>query len=296
MYDIIIIGAGPAGLTAAIYALRAGKKVLVLEKKAYGGQIVNATKVKNYPGFLEISGLELAENMYEQVKAFSGEVKFEEALGVSLEDGYKLVRTDESEYKAKAVILATGAENGKLGASGEEKLAGKGVSYCATCDGSLYKGKNVAVIGGGNTALYDALYLADIASKVYLIHRRDEFRAQKTLVDLAKEKVNIEFVLGAKVAEFLGEDKLTSLKLDDGRVLEVDGAFVAVGYVPQNQAFSDVVSLDEKGYVETSDGTHTNIDGIYVAGDAKAKELKQLVTATSDGAMAATVAIKELEN
>lgn len=296
MYDIIIIGAGPAGLTAAIYALRAGKKVLILEKKAYGGQIVNATKVKNYPGFLEISGLELAENMYEQVKAFSGEVKFEEALGVSLEDGYKLVRTDESEYKAKAVILATGAENGKLGASGEEKLAGKGVSYCATCDGSLYKGKDVAVIGGGNTALYDALYLADVASKVYLIHRRDEFRAQKTLVDLAKEKGNVEFVLGAKVVEFLGEDKLTSLKLDDGRVLEVDGAFVAVGYVPQNQAFSDVVSLDEKGYVETSDGIHTNIDGIYVAGDAKAKELKQLVTATSDGAMAATVAIKELEN
>lgn len=296
MYDIIIIGAGPAGLTAAIYALRAGKKVLVLEKKAYGGQIVNATKVKNYPGFLEISGLELAENMYEQVKAFSGEVKFEEALGVSLEDGYKLVRTDESEYKAKAVILATGAENGKLGASGEEKLAGKGVSYCATCDGSLYKGKDVAVIGGGNTALYDALYLADVASKVYLIHRRDEFRAQKTLVDLAKDKGNVEFVLGAKVVEFLGEDKLTSLKLDDGRVLEVDGAFVAVGYVPQNQAFSDVVSLDEKGYVETSDGIHTNIDGIYVAGDAKAKELKQLVTATSDGAMAATVAIKELEN
>ena len=296
MYDIIIIGAGPAGLTAAIYALRAGKKVLVLEKKAYGGQIVNATKVKNYPGFLEISGLELAENMYEQVKAFSGEVKFEEALGVSLEDGYKLVRPDESEYKAKAVLLATGAENGKLGASGEEKLVGKGVSYCATCDGSLYKGKDVAVIGGGNTALYDALYLADVASKVYLIHRRDEFRAQKTLVDLAKEKGNVEFVLGAKVVEFLGEDKLTSLKLDDGRVLEVDGAFVAVGYVPQNQAFSDVVSLDEKGYVETSDGIHTNIDGIYVAGDAKAKELKQLVTATSDGAMAATVAIKELEN
>ena len=262
MYDIIIIGAGPAGLTAAIYALRAGKKVLVLEKKAYGGQIVNATKVKNYPGFLEISGLELAENMYEQVKAFSGEVKFEEALGVSLEDGYKLVRTDESEYKAKAVILATGAENGKLGASGEEKLVGKGVSYCATCDGSLYKGKDVAVIGGGNTALYDALYLADVASKVYLIHRRDEFRAQKTLVDLAKEKGNVEFVLGAKVVEFLGEDKLTSLKLDDGRVLEVDGAFVAVGYVPQNQAFSDVVSLDEKGYVETSDGIHTNIDEI----------------------------------
>lgn len=311
-YDIIIIGGGPAGLTAAIYGARAGKKVLVLEGKALGGQIVNALDVQNYPGFSSVSGVELASNMYNQVLQFGGEVKFERAMGIK----DKIVRTDGGEYKAKAIILATGAENRKLGLYGEDKLVGKGVSYCATCDGNFYKDKIVAVVGGGNTALEDAVYLAGIAKKVYLIHRRDEFRGDAENVKRVKELDNIELVLNANVREILGEEKVTGLSVevknkDDSkngdsdknsgpvetseRELEVDGVFFAIGYEPQAGEFADSVKLDKDGYIETKDGVHTSTEGIYVAGDARAKELKQLVTATSDGAMAADAAIKEME-
>ena len=299
MYDIIIVGAGPAGMTAAIYGSRAGKKVLVLEKKACGGQIINATKVKNYPGFLEISGLELSKNMRKQVESLGAEIKFEEVEKIVKGDKFK-VKTDEGEYQARAIILATGAESGRLGLPNEEKLTGRGVSYCATCDGHFYKDKNVAVIGGGNTALYDALYLSDIAKKVYLIHRRDEFRAEKALVLQAEKKGNVEFVLGANITGFLSKDSmLTGVKLEkygsEVLDLEISGVFVAIGYVPQNQVFSNVVLLDDKGYIETSDGVHTSTSKIYVAGDARKKDLKQLTTAVSDGAIAASMAVKELD-
>lgn len=300
-YDIIIIGGGPAGLTAAIYGARAGKKVLVLEGKALGGQIVNALDVQNYPGFSSVSGVELASNMYNQVLQFGGEVKFERAMGIK----DKIVRTDGGEYKAKAIILATGAENRKLGLYGEDKLVGKGVSYCATCDGNFYKDKIVAVVGGGNTALEDAVYLAGIAKKVYLIHRRDEFRGDAENVKRVKELKNIELVMRANVREILGDEKVSGLvvEVQDGddsketseRELEVDGVFFAIGYEPQAGEFADSVKLDKDGYIETKDGVHTSTEGIYVAGDARAKELKQLVTATSDGAMAADAAIKEME-
>lgn len=300
-HDIIIIGGGPAGLTAAIYGARAGKKVLVLEGKALGGQIVNALDVQNYPGFSSVSGVELASNMYNQVLQFGGEVKFERAMGIK----DKIVRTDGGEYKAKAIILATGAENRKLGLYGEDKLVGKGVSYCATCDGNFYKDKIVAVVGGGNTALEDAVYLAGIAKKVYLIHRRDEFRGDAENVKRMKELKNIELVMRANVREILGDEKVSGLvvEVQDGddsketseRELEVDGVFFAIGYEPQAGEFADSVKLDKDGYIETKDGVHTSTEGIYVAGDARAKELKQLVTATSDGAMAADAAIKEIE-
>lgn len=300
IYDVIIIGAGTAGLTAAIYALRAGKKALVLEEKAYGGQIINAEKVKNYPGFSEISGFQLATNMYEQVKGFGGEVKYEKAMGIKvISDSLKEVLTVDNKYSAKAVIIATGASNAKLGLAREEELTGKGVSYCATCDGNFFKGKDVAVVGGGNTALQDALYLSNVANKVYLIHRRDEFRAEHIYVEEAKKKANIEFVLSTNVKELLGDTKISGVVVEDNdgktREIPVSGVFMAVGYIPQNQVFADILELDDKGYVATSDGIHTNVPGIYVAGDARAKELKQLVTAAADGALAADTMIKEIK-
>lgn len=300
MYDIVIIGGGPAGLTAAIYGLRAGKKVLVLEGKALGGQIVNAMDVQNYPGFVSVSGVELAANMQSQVVKLGGEIKYERAMGIK----DMTVHTDGGEYKAKAIILATGAENRKLGLYDEEKFVGKGVSYCATCDGNFYKDKTVAVVGGGNTALEDAVYLSGIAAKVYLIHRRDEFKGDAENVTRVDENSNIEKVMSANVREILGDEKVTGLRVEikpegdkgvEERIIDVDGVFFAIGYEPQAGEFASAVKLDTDGYIETTDGVHTSCPRIYVAGDARAKEFKQLVTATADGAIAASTAVKEME-
>lgn len=294
-YDIVIVGGGIAGLTSAIYGARAGKSVLVLEGKALGGQIVNAMDVRNYPGILSISGAELAMNMQKQVQSFGGEIKFERVMGIK----DKIVRTDGGEYKAKAIILALGAENRKLGLYGEDKLVGRGVSYCATCDGNFFKGKTVAVVGGGNTALEDAIYLADLAEKVYLVHRRDEFRGDEANIAKVKALKNVEMILSANVKEILGEDKVEGLEVEtkDGerKTLEVSGVFFAIGYVPQAGEFASLVELDKDGYIETQDGVHTSAEGIYVAGDVRKKELKQLITAAADGAIAASVAVKEME-
>ena len=300
-YDIVVVGAGPAGLTAALYGLRAGKSVLVLEGKAYGGQIVNAKEVENYPGAPSISGRDLSKNMLQQVKQLGGETKLEKVISLKNEGEQKNITTDmDEEYHAKAVIIATGAASRKLGLSNEEEYVGRGVSYCATCDGNFYRDKVVAVIGGGNTALMDAIYLASLAKKVYLIHRRGEFRAEQKYIEDAKKLSNVEFILNAVPTELGGEEKLSSITIEDKtssekKLLEVDGVFVAVGHEPQNQVFADVISLDELGYIQTDDGVHTNVPGVYVAGDARAKELKQLTTAVSDGAIAATTAVAEME-
>ena len=295
MYDIIIVGAGPAGLTAAIYAKRANKKVLILEAKTYGGQIINANNVENYPGIEKISGFDLATNMYNQVKKLGVEVLFETVTKIQ-ED--KTVITNKNNYQAKAIILATGAENRKLNINKETEFIGKGVSYCATCDGNFYKNKTVAVVGGGNTAIEDALYLSDIASKVYLIHRRDEFRAEATYTNELKKKTNVEFILNANVKTLNGKDKLESIEIEDtkgnNRTINIDGLFIAVGMSPKNEIFANIINLNDSGYIESKDGVHTNIEGIYVAGDARVKQLRQLTTAVSDGAIAATTAIKEM--
>ena len=294
MYDIIIVGAGPAGLTAAIYALRAKKKVLIFEAKSYGGQITTAALVENYPGFESISGFDLATNLYNQVLKLGGEVKFETVL--KIEEG-NVVTTKKGEYTAKAIILATGADKKKLNIEKEDRFAGNGISYCATCDGNFYKGKVVAVVGGGNAALEDALYLSNIASKVYLIHRRDSFRADQYVKEL-EEKGNVEFVYESNVATINGDKKLESIdiKNNNGDItnLKVDGLFIAVVQEPKNGLFANVVELDNAGYIKTEDGVHTSTPKIYVAGDARPKMLRQLVTATSDGAIAATTAIKEM--
>ena len=296
MWDIIIIGAGPAGLTAALYALRANKKVLVLEAKTYGGQILNASSVENYPGVPCISGFDFAQNLYNQVNELGCEIKYETVIRV---EENKTVHTEKNSYQAKAVIIATGAENRKLNIERETELVGKGVSYCATCDGNFYKNKIVAIVGGGNTALKDAMYLSNIASKVYLIHRRDSFRGEKKSLSELKVKDNVEFILNANVTHLNGEKQLESIIVkndnDETSEIKVDGIFIAVGQDPRNEIFDNIVELDKLGYIITENEVHTKIKGIYVAGDTRVKTLRQLTTAVSDGSIAATTAIKEME-
>lgn len=300
MYDIVIIGAGPAGLTAAIYARRAAKKVLVLEAKVYGGQIVNTLDIENYPVEEHISGFDFATKLYNQAKNLGAEIVFEKVTGIEISGKQKKVITDNNVYKARSIIIATGSENRKLGLSNEEQLTGKGVSYCATCDGAFYKNKKVAVVGGGNTALEDALYLSDIASKVYLIHRRSEFKGEGTTVNRLKEKNNVEFILNHNVTKLNSDGKLESIEVTDidgaTKAIDVDGLFVAVGRMPENQAFADLVKLDDAGYIEAGEECHTNIEGVFVAGDNRTKNMRQLVTATSDGAIAAGEAVKYISN
>lgn len=291
MYDVIIIGAGPAGLTSALYLLRANKKVLVLEAKSYGGQIINASNVENYPGIESISGFDFATNLYNQVVKLGGEIKFETVIRVE-ED--RRVITSKNEYNSKVVIIATGAANRKLNIENEEKFIGKGISYCATCDGNFFKNKEVAVNGGGNTALEDAIYLSNLCSKVYLIHRRDEFRGEDKYVEELKNKSNVEFILNSKITSINGSDKLESITVNEDKEIKVDGLFIAIGQEPKNDIFSNVVDLDDKGYIITHDDVYTKTEFIYVAGDTRKKELRQLTTAVSDGSIAATIALKEM--
>jgi thioredoxin reductase (NADPH) len=299
MTDVLIIGAGTAGLTAAIYARRAEKTVLVLEANSFGGQIVNTPSIENFPAAPHVSGFDFAMRLYEQATALGAEIRFEKAL--ELRDGDpKTVVTAKNEYVAKTVILATGSKNRKLGLSEEERLTGRGVSYCATCDGHFFRGKTVAVVGGGNTALEDALYLSEMASKVYLIHRRDSFRGEEALANRLKEKENAEFVLNSTVTELIAGAKLEAVRVSsaDGneRVLPVDGLFVAIGRIPENLAFSPPVQLDEAGYVAAGEDCRTNVPGVFVAGDNRTKTVRQLVTAAGDGAVAALEAVKYLNS
>lgn len=309
VYDIIIIGAGTAGLSAAIYAVRAGKTVLVLEAKYYGGQIINTPEVENYPGIKKVSGFEFATNLYEQAVELGAEVKYERVIKISDEDvesnvenednndkdRVKLVFTDENEYKCKSIIIATGAKNRKLGLENEEKFTGAGVSYCATCDGAFFKGKTVAVAGGGNTALEDAGFLANYCEKVYVIHRREQFRGEEKLVDKLKIKENVEFVLNSEVVGLKGSDRLEVVEiynkvLKEKKELEVAGLFIAIGQVPDNKAFSDVIDIDEVGYITASENCKTKIEGIFTAGDCRTKKVRQLTTAAADGAVAGLAA------
>lgn len=294
MYDIIIIGAGPAGLTAAIYARRANKKTLVLEATTYGGQIINTPDIDNYPLEPHISGIDFAKKLYEQAVAAGAEIEFEKVTEIVNDDDKKLVKTEDDEYETKAVIIATGSANRKLGLENEEKLVGRGVSYCATCDGAFYKDKNVAVVGGGNTALEDALYLSDIAKKVYLIHRRDEFRGDAETIETLKNKGNVEFIFNSNVTKLIADKKLEQIEINGEKTIDVDGLFVAIGRTPSNMEFKDLINLDEAGYIEAGEDCKTNVEGIYVAGDNRTKAVRQLVTAAGDGAIAATNAIKYL--
>ena len=294
MTDIIIIGAGTAGLSAAIYALRAGKSVLLMEQLTYGGQIINTPEVENYPGIKSISGFDFAQGLYEQAEALGAELKYEQVTGI--EDGeIKKVKTSGGEYECKAIILATGAKNRPLGLDKETEFIGSGISYCATCDGAFFKGRVVAVNGGGNTALEDALFLSNYCKKVYLIHRRDEFRGEAKQVDKLKEKENIEFVLNATITELLGEDELKGVRVHDklsgeDKDIEMDGLFIAIGQMPENAAFAPLIELDKGGYIVAGEDCRTNVDGIFAAGDCRTKTVRQLTTAAADGAVAALAA------
>lgn len=297
MYDIIVVGAGPAGMTAAIYARRASKTVLLLEAVSYGGQIINTPDIENYPVEAHISGFDFSQKLYEQTKALGAEFKFEKVVEIKDENGVKTVITNKGSYEGKAVIIATGSENRKLGVEGEDALRGRGISYCATCDGNFYRNKVVAVVGGGNTALEDALYLADLAEKVYLIHRRDSFRGEETTVSRLKERQNVEFIYNSTVTKLIAEKRLKAIEVTDKisgsvREIELNGLFVAVGRVPENQNFANLVELDEAGYIVAGEDCRTKCAGVFVAGDNRTKTLRQLVTATADGAMAATEAVK----
>ena len=298
MYDIIIIGAGPAGLTSAIYARRALKSVLVLEALTYGGQIINTLEIDNYPSLPHISGFDFATKLYEQVKELDTEIKFERVIEINDHKDYKEIKTANDTYNAKTVIIATGNTNKKLGLENEDNFIGRGLSYCATCDGAFYKNKDVAVVGGGNTAIEDAIYLSNLASHVYLIHRRDTFRAEPKQLELLKEKDNVEFIYNSSVTKLNGEEKLSSIEVTnkDKKIknLEVSGIFVAIGRIPENEKFKNIIKVDDAGYIISDENCHTNIEGIFVAGDNRAKSLRQLVTATSDGAIAANEAIKYL--
>ncbi|MCR4937013.1 MAG: thioredoxin-disulfide reductase [Lachnospiraceae bacterium] len=296
MEDIVIIGAGTAGLSAAIYARRAGKKAVVLEAMTYGGQIINTPDIENYPGIKHISGFDFATGLYEQATALGAEIKFEKVTGIELtSDGAKTVKTSSAEYKTKAVILATGAKNRPLGLDREEELTGSGVSYCATCDGAFYRGKTVAVNGGGNTAVEDAAFLSALCKKVYLIHRRDQFRADAADVEKLKTKENVEFILDSTISALEGDDDLTGIEITNIKTsekthLNVDGLFIAVGQMPDNNAFSSVAELDEKGYIIAGEDCRTKTPGIFTAGDCRTKTVRQLTTAASDGAVAALAA------
>ncbi len=297
MKDLIIVGAGPAGMTAVIYARRAGLDVLVFEAKTYGGQIINSSEVANYPAIEKISGMALAQNMYVQAEALGAEFEFEKVEAITKNEQAFVVETEDEKYEARSVIIATGSSNRPLGVEGEEKFIGRGISYCATCDGNFYKNKRVAVVGGGNTAFDDVEYLSRLAEKVYLIHRREGFRAEQQSVDKIKALSNVEFVLNATVEELIGDDKINGVKIKqqgESREIKIDGLFVAIGQTPQNAEFKDFVKLDSYGYIKADENCHTNIEGLFVAGDNRTKELRQLVTATSDGAIAASEVVKYL--
>lgn len=296
MFDIIIIGAGTAGLSAAIYGLRAGKEVLVLEEASYGGQIINTPEVENYPGIKNISGFDFATGLFEQAKALGAQVKYEKVVAFENLPDKKVVRTAKGEYESRAVILATGAKPRPLGLPNEKKLIGSGISYCANCDGMFYRGKVVAVNGGGNTAVEDAAFLSAIAKKVYIVHRRDAFRADQANVDILRSKENVEFVLNSTISELVEEfGGLKAIRVVDKisketREIPVDGLFVAVGNVPENQVFAQAVELDSAGYIKAGEDCRTSAEGVFAAGDTRTKTVRQLATAAGDGAVAGTLA------
>jgi thioredoxin reductase (NADPH) len=300
MYDVIILGGGFAGLTSAIYTTRAGLKTLVLEKEpACGGQIALSAVVENWPTEKSISGLDLSLKLTEQVKNLGAEIKtFEEVQSVVLEQKIKKIKTSVSSYESKAVIIATGAHEKKLGILGESEFKGKGVSYCALCDAAFFKDKIVGVIGGGNTAFEESEFISKFASKIYIIHRREEFRAEKILVQRAEKNPKIEFLLNKIPVEIIGDKFIEKIKLKDAKTGEIseiklDGVFVFIGMIPNTSLFSSI-KKDEKGYLLADENMQTNLSGVFVAGDVRKKPIEQLVTASSDGAIAGVSAFKYL--
>ncbi|WP_455140737.1 thioredoxin-disulfide reductase [Stomatobaculum longum] len=300
IYDMIIIGSGPAGLAAAVYGQRAKLELIVIEKQMIsGGQIINTLEVDNYPGLPGIGGFELGQKFREHAEKLGTAFVTDEVKEVRInEDGTRTVVGAEGDYTAKTVVIASGAEHSLLGVPGEKELTGSGVSYCATCDGNFYRNKVTAVVGGGDVALGDALYLARLCRKVYLIHRRDSFRGAKVLEDKVRAAENIELVLDSTVEEIRGEGQLKSILVKNKKSgaeteLAIDGLFIAVGIVPESKSFP-VLKTDERGYVLADETCETNVPGVYAAGDVRKKQLRQVITAVADGANAVESAVRYL--
>jgi len=295
MTDIIVVGGGCAGLTAALYAARAGKSVLVFEAENIGGQITAAPQIDNYPGMPHVSGMQFADSLYEQITELGVEIELEPVLRVESSPACKTVITENSRYECRAVILATGSKHRMMGLPREEELTGHGISYCAVCDGAFYKDRPVAVVGGGNTAIGDALFLSSCCKSVTIIHRRGEFRADASLLARAKAKSNIYWMIGTVPEELIGGNNLTGIRLrsqttGEGSILAVDALFVAIGQIPENSAFAGLLAMDDAGYLLAGEDCTTNVSGIYAAGDCRTKAVRQLTTAVADGANAAKAA------
>lgn len=299
MYDILIVGGGTAGLTAAIYSRRAGKTVLVIEGTGFGGQIASSPLVENYPGIPAVSGMDYSDALLNQAKNLGAETRFGTVSAVRREEGRFILTVGKKEFEGKALILATGVKHRKLGVDREEALIGRGISYCATCDGAMFQGKEAAVVGGGDSALISALYLAGICKKVTVIHRRDQFRAQNAYVEQIRSRENVELALESRVTALHGDPLLESVTLTyhDGhtRELPVSGLFVEVGQVPDNGPFRELCYLDAGGYFAAGEDCQTKTPGVFVAGDCRAKALRQLTTAAADGSIAATAACQWLD-
>ena len=300
MYDIVIIGAGPAGLTAAIYALRANKSVLILEKESFGGQITYSPKVENYPGFAEISGSELGEKLVEQALNLGAEIELDTVTGIRNTAAYKIVQGEHGEYQGLSVIVAAGSRHRQLGLPRENEFIGNGVSYCALCDGAFYKDRKIAVIGGGNTALQDAVLLSETCSHVTVIQNLATCTGESRLVEILKSRKNVDFMFNTVVDELEGGDELESLMLCDtesGKTFRfpVEGIFVAIGQQPENDPFKSVCKLNDQGYISAGETTETGTAGIFAAGDCRTKNIRQVVTACGDGASAALAACRYIE-
>lgn len=296
MYDSIIVGAGPAGMTAALYLLRSGKKVLLLESDSFGGQIASAPNVENYPGIPHMDGSDFADKLLSQVTDFGADIDVTRVGGIVKRIGFFDVITESGPVSGKTVIIAVGVKHRTLGIAGEENYFGKGISFCAVCDGPFYKGKTAAIVGGGNSAVQEALYLSDICEKVHLIHRRDSFRAEKSLVESAKRKDNLIIHTDSVISEFKGENQIKGLTILNKRTSEVtditcDVLFEAIGRIPENNIFSDLIELDDNGYVIAKENCSTSCPGIFVAGDCRQKNIRQLTTAVADGSTAALAAV-----
>lgn len=300
MYDIIVIGAGPAGLTSALYAMRAGKSVLVIEKSTFGGQVTFSPKIENYPGIPEMSGNEFADKLLDQVLSMGAEVEMEEVTGIIDEGSRKLVFAGDKKFDAKAVVIAVGVRHRQLGVARENELVGHGISYCAVCDGAFYNGKTVGVVGGGNSALQEAVLLSDICEKVYVLQNLNFLTGEKKLVEILENKKNVEFKLGVTVKAFEGESELSGVTLQkengEEETVSLDGLFVAIGLEPKNAAFADVAALNEGGYFDSEEICTTKTAGIYVAGDCRKKTVRQITTATADGASAALAACRYIDS